>query len=325
MAHNGMRRCEQCGTNVPHKNWQQHIKGRHHQSIRFYGETGYDVKPIRLYQPDGTFEREVRPSKVPERIAGLARRGRELILASKHLVAHSGVALFQRACLGLSAEALCAALFRLEEHNDLRAPCPRLVVHDATVARVAAAAALVDNNVLGTSEICDVSLTVAAGQAHDAADEAALGAALTALAEALGRLRRGGQRVELHLGAALVERRCINLLVRQLERALLAATGLVALAVSASPGSWREADTARVEEAAWRGWRARELMVLRGTHGRGDSPFRVLPAAIVRHILELVACSCRARVSVSVVAAAQTAPPSVGGADMDAIAAMLVD
>ena len=267
--------------------------------MRYYGNAKHVVQHIRLLQPDGTLERHVPPHRVPDKMVAAARRGRELVVASKHLVAHAGVALYNDACLRVTPEHLCAALLRFEDLELLRQEC-RLVFTDATAAHVAATAALIQTNTLCAGrQLREVQLSMAVPLPGDAVAEPALGAALTALADALTHLRSGGQRVTLHLGVALRQRRCIELLVRALERSLLAATGMSQLTISASTGSsWRADDAARLVDAAKCGWRARELAVLHGTHAHGESHLRLLPAALVRTILDLAADGARPCVKV---------------------------
>ena len=285
-----MRRCEVCGTSVPATGWLQHTEGRKHNSMRFYGRDGHIVHNIRLYKPDGSIERELRPKHVPERVLSCARVARELVISSKQLVAHSGVALFERACARLTPELLCAVLLRMHELEELHGSSPRLHLREATIAHVAAAAALVESpKPLLDDEIRELSISVSSVVSNESAGEAALCASLTALAQALPKLRAGAQRVEIKLGIAVQLRRFAELLVRALERSLLAATGLCELKLSASHGHLRPGDVARLEEAARRGWADREMVVLRGTHGRGESPLRLLPPNLVRDILDLVA------------------------------------
>ena len=292
---------------MPESGWHQHCDGKRHNSLKFYGHPDRTVRTIRLRNSDGTLKREVRPCRVPEKIVVCARLAYERIVKSKLLVAHSGVALFDKACLLLTPEAMCA--FLLEQQDDASGALSRLHVERAEPAHVAAAAALIEANSLGTSQLHEVRISLPLP--FDASDsawhpaEAALAAALTALAESLPHLRAGRQAVELNLGPALRQRRCIQLLVRALESALLRSTGLASLRLSAAPGVLRADDAARLADAAKRGWRARALVVLLGTHSRGDSPLQRLTTDLVRHILDLAAASSRVRLVINGVAATQ--------------------
>ena len=90
-------------------------------------------------------------------------------------------------------------------------------------------------------------------------------------------------------------------LVHRLAASLAKATMLAQLDLRAAPGVLRSEDLARLQEAAARSWNARARAVLMGTHLRSsDSPFRLLPAALVRQVLDLVAEESRCHVAFAV-------------------------
>ena len=349
-----MRRCELCGTSVPVSGWQQHVHGRRHQSMRFYGQPDHLVLDLSLADPvQPQYPRptniRMRPVDVPERIVACARRARELVITSRVLVAHTGLALFDKACQYLSPECICTCLYQFDKQDAMHRERPLLRADvDLTdplstanpAATVAAAAALIACNSLSAGaprELHEIELLVRSPLAdleNDPVREAALAAALTAFAEALPHLRAGRQQVTMRL-PGVVQRRHVVLIVRALERALFASTGLSEL-ILLQAGILRDEDIARLSDASWRGWHARELCVLRGTHAHGDSPLRLLPEHIVRHILDLAAETCRVRLHIdlghggqqaqagaaSSAAAPQPVPPpaSHAGADLAFVA-----
>ena len=125
------------------------------------------------------------------------------------------------------------------------------------------------------------------------------------------------------------QRRCINLLVKSLERALRRSTGLVELHITTAAGTMREEDVTRLVTAAALGWRERQRTVLLGTHADCDSPLRRLPNAIVRQILEYAEGVGRANVVVRAEASAAPphppAPPhpAGGGHDLNFVAMLI--
>lgn len=314
--------------------------------MRFYGCEGHTVRQIRI--PGN--QKILMPHDVPERVVSRARRGRTLVIDSKHLVAHSGVALFKNACNYLATENLCGPLLELDSSQELRQPKPRLELAPslaspagacAAAASFAAAAALMESNTLGPVSIFDLCVNVTPSQPpnvhaavrRDQSQDAALAASLTALADSLAHMRTGGQRATFNLGEALCERRHVMLFLRGLERSLRATTGLALLELSAYPDTFREDDVARLNEAARLGWAERALVVLHGTSANGQSPLRLLPTALVRTILDMAANICRVSVTVSteplggVAALAAALPPAAlsphAGADLDFIAGLM--
>jgi hypothetical protein len=215
---------------------------------------------------------------------------------------------FEQTCSRFFApESLCAALVRLEESGAMQQSRPSLRFSNATAPHIAVAAAVVQRNPFGADAVRHLDLSVAD---TDPASELGVSAALTALATSLERLNAGGQRVTIRLGTALTQRRLVQLLVQRLGHSLRSATGLVLLSLEAAPGVLRAADEAVLRAAAQGGWQAREVAVLLGTHASSSSPLRLLPAALIRQILDLAAASGRTRLCVEHKSA--TAPPPAG-------------
>ena len=102
------QRCAHCDVFVPAGKMQQHVQGKRHLSMLWYGRDGHRVRDIELYNDDGTLERRFRPFDVPERTVEAVRRARAAVTAPI-LVAHSGMVLFDRVCKCFDPELLCAA------------------------------------------------------------------------------------------------------------------------------------------------------------------------------------------------------------------------
>ena len=315
------RTCPICHVKVQSNGWQQHANGQKHQSMRFFGrdDRGKNLRPIRLKWPDGSLEREVRPHQVPERLCSIARRAHELVVDSKLLVSHSGVALFNKACVWIHPEAICYYLLRLKERESslsqgLVPIAPSADFSYRHPGTVAAIAALVEANRAGTEReggLTKLELSTSEGQVvgGDAEHEAALGAALTALASALPNMRDGGQRVRLDISNHLTQRRHVMLFVKAMERSLQASTGISEVRLSAAEGVLHADDVLRLASASTAGWRAREWAVLLGTHNGGESPLKLLKTDLLRYILDLAAASSRVHVIINGVAATKPAAP----------------
>ena len=326
-----MRRCDLCSTTVPANAWIQHERGKRHTSFRFHGRGDMAVRHITLRNPDGSVEKSVRPHAVPERVVATARSAQDLI--GRELFAHSGHALLSSAQAFLSIEEVCAVLLRLDEGGTLRTARPVVCLAEADAAAAAAAAAILSRSAgEGRNELQELSLSVQSSRASiygGAAGEAALSAALACVGHALAVQRAGGLRVALRLGGALQQRRCVNLLVKSLERALRRSTGLVELHITTAAGTMREEDVTRLVTAAALGWRERQRTVLLGTHADCDSSLRRLPNAIVRQILEYAEGVGRANVVVRAEASAAPphppAPPhpAGGGHDLNFVAMLI--
>lgn len=301
------RACETCGCSVPEKTWYQHTRGKQHNSIRFYGERNWSVDDIIIRAAGGAIERRIRPHEVPDRLVACARRARELVL-SRELVKHSGLAMFQRSSQHFNPSYICSSLIGIEEHDALPAlqsSAPCVTINAANVPSVAALAALVERSSLGGAPALhslqvQLSQFLVTGSGPNQHTEAAMSAALCAFAEQLAVCRcSDGVRVELHIGNALQQRRHVAMLVQRLARSLRVASALASLTLTTSEGLLRTEDVEAMTKAACDNWRERELSVLMGTSARGASPFRLLPVALVWHVLSLVADACRTQLHVS--------------------------
>ena len=222
------------------------------------------------------------------------------------------------------------------------------------------AGAAASRSELTSVQVCPTPLphVIGASPSNNYIDELAMSAALAALAASLVRPRRYGLVVRLHLARALTLRHRIDLVIRHLCKALATAKSLSQLRLSLTSVDFRASDAEALIDAAQRGWRERQWAVLQGTHAARESPLRTLPSALVLHILELVAAEGRTRVVVECASGTyrsaelapapalesaalpapplQLAPPPLlpvpppvppaggGGADLDAIAAMLL-
>ena len=171
----------------------------------------------------------------------------------------------------------------------------------------------------------DLTLTCYQAEENDGAgapflesiDEMVLSAALAALAKALAgctparygrRVTSGGGaaahvslRVTLHLGSFMRRPLLNRLLMQRLCKSVSAATALSQLHITSAPGVITDEDRQKLLDASRTWWDERERAVLMGTHARSvASPFRLLPAALVRQVLDLVASHSRCDVRFTV-------------------------
>ena len=324
-----VRWCDTCECSVPENSWRQHERGKRHNTLRFYGANAHAntiVGNVVQRNAIGEVVRTLRPHEVSDAVATFFRRMREIALVD--LVAHTGVAHFDQALTSFRPEKMLPAVIGMvQKERDNRAagvPVERLetesIILDGYdkmstqanaslepdyVQAAIAAALVVHNNLTGSPAppLRQVGLNLYArtgmGHVHDLREEMVLSTALGAFARAIGGAqgKRSALRVALNMGGRLRERRLVALLVHRLAASLAKATMLAQLDLRAAPGVLRSEDLARLEEAAARSWHARERTVLMGTHVRSSgSPFRLLPAALVRQVLDLVAEESRCRV-----------------------------
>ena len=324
LAASHAQRCTHCDVFVPAGKMQQHVQGKRHLSMLWYGEDGHRVRDIELYHRDGTLERRFRPFDVPERTVKAVRRARAAVTAPI-LVAHSGMVLFDRVCKWFEPERLCVAEMRtqnqwhvLEDRNVLASPVP---------GTGASQLACIASRVHSSQIRCSINLRIM--RPADEIGQLALSFALHALADALG-ASNASHYVLLSLGEALSERRLVTQLVDGLRRAVSRNPEL-GLLLNATGGAWRAEDAETIHAAAVASRRARVVSLLLGSHARAgaDSPIRRLPLVLLRMIAEKAGLAGRLPVDISIDpgAAPAAAPPAAAhnpGADLAAIAALVV-
>ena len=250
LAASHAQRCAHCDVFVPAGKMQQHIQGKRHLSMLWYGRDGHRVRDIELHNDDGTLERRFRPFDVPERTVEAVRRARAAVTAPI-LVAHSGVVLFDRVCKYFEPERLCVAEMRtqnqwhvLEDRNVLASPVP---------GTGAGQLACIASRVHSSQTKCSINLSIV--RPVDEIGQLALSFALHALADALG-ASNASHYVLLSLGNALWERRLATQLIDGLRRAINRNPELE-LFFCASGGAWRAEDAQTLLDAAIASRRAR--------------------------------------------------------------------
>ena len=324
LAASHAQRCAHCDVFVPAGKMQQHIQGKRHLSMLWYGRDGHRVRDIELHNDDGTLERRFRPFDVPERTVEAVRRARAAVTAPI-LVAHSGVVLFDRVCKYFEPERLCVAEMRtqnqwhvLEDRNVLASPVP---------GTGAGQLACIASRVHSSQTKCSINLSIV--RPVDEIGQLALSFALHALADALG-ASNASHYVLLSLGNALWERRLATQLIDGLRRAINRNPELE-LFFCASGGAWRAEDAQTLLDAAIASRRARVGSLLLGSHARAgaSSPLSRLPLVLLRVIAEKAGLAGPLPVDVRIVAGAApaAAPPPAAhnpGADLAAIAALVV-
>ena len=116
--------------------------------------------------------------------------------------------------------------------------------------------------------------------------------------------------------------------MRALKTALLVATSLTHLQLTAHSCALLPRDADELQAAARRGWRRRALAFLMGSHPRlgAASCVALLPGALLQTVVELAEQEGACRLGVTLRAAAPppaAAGPSVFGDDLAAIASMV--
>ena len=239
---NIMKFCSVCACAVPDNASIPHERGRKHNALRFYGAANATVSPIVVRDELGRVTRTYRPWEVPDRVVSLARRARSLV--SPMLVAHSGVALFQRACDRFTPELCCSTLLRFDAEWLRPRQCSggaerrKLTLEYTDELGVLCIAALL--SALATSggstndHAFDVFLSIEpVSTSHDLpTKEVVLSAALASLAQALPCCPPGSRVTIRVFNDSLRQRRLLSLLIDSLSRGLRAATGLAALTLS---------------------------------------------------------------------------------------------
>ena len=235
---NIMKFCSVCACAVPDNASIPHERGRKHNALRFYGAANATVSPIVVRDELGRVTRTYRPWEVPDRVVSLARRARSLV--SPMLVAHSGVALFQRACDRFTPELCCSTLLRFDAEWLRPRQCSggaerrKLTLEYTDELGVLCIAALL--SALATSggstndHAFDVFLSIEpVSTSHDLpTKEVVLSAALASLAQALPCCPPGSRVTIRVFNDSLRHRRLLSLLIESLSRGLRAATGLAA-------------------------------------------------------------------------------------------------
>jgi hypothetical protein len=238
-----MKFCSICGCAVPDNASIPHERGRKHNALRFYDAANATVSSIVVRDELGRVTRTYRPWEVPDRVVSLARRARSLV--SPMLVAHSGVALFQRACDRFTPELCCSTLLRFDAEwlrpkqrggGAERRELTLEYTDELGVLCIAALISALATSVGSTDDLAPLSpLSVflsiePVSTSHDLpTKEVALSAALASLAQALP-CCPPGSRVTISLfNDSLRQRRLLSLFIESLSRGLRAATGLAAL------------------------------------------------------------------------------------------------
>jgi hypothetical protein len=238
-----MKFCSICGCAVPDNASIPHERGRKHNALRFYDAANATVSSIVVRDELGRVTRTYRPWEVPDRVVSLARRARSLV--SPMLVAHSGVALFQRACDRFTPELCCSTLLRFDAEwlrpkqrggGAERRELTLEYTDELGVLCIAALLSALPTSVGSTDDLAPLSpLSVflsiePVSTSHDLpTKEVALSAALASLAQALP-CCPPGSRVTISLfNDSLRQRRLLSLFIESLSRGLRAATGLAAL------------------------------------------------------------------------------------------------
>ena len=320
-----MRRCHACGVSVPEKSFLAHEKGKRHQWTRFYGDEEQGSRTVGPFRcADEVAPRCSRPvpaHDVPQRVADCVRHGREVAL--HQLSRQSSHADFGPARnKWFTPEALCPVmlLHSKDPLSMLRQP-QAAVALAPTPASVALGAALLERNSMAApglashaSEVTTLRISKPRQlrQAQPApepdpmadpswvyTDELALAAALTAVASALARPRRFGLSLHIEIPKHLLAlRHRIDIIARAFANALGRATGLSSFTLVLRSSDFRASDAEALVDAARHSWRAREWAVFQGTLPSRHCVLRVLPPALVQHILDLVAMAGRTRVRV---------------------------
>jgi hypothetical protein len=235
--------CSICGCAVPDNASIPHERGRKHNALRFYDAANATVSSIVVRDELGRVTRTYRPWEVPDRVVSLARRARSLV--SPMLVAHSGVALFQRACDRFTPELCCSTLLRFDAEwlrpkqrggGAERRELTLEYTDELGVLCIAALISALATSVGSTDDLAPLSpLSVflsiePVSTSHDLpTKEVVLSAALASLAQALP-CCPPGSRVTISLfNDSLRQRRLLSLFIESLSRGLRAATGLAAL------------------------------------------------------------------------------------------------
>jgi hypothetical protein len=238
-----MKFCSICGCAVPDNASIPHERGRKHNALRFYDAANATVSSIVVRDELGRVTRTYRPWEVPDRVVSLARRARSLV--SPMLVAHSGVALFQRACDRFTPELCCSTLLRFDAEwlrpkqrggGAERRELTLEYTDELGVLCIAALISALATSVGSTDDLAPLSpLSVflsiePVSTSHDLpTKEVVLSAALASLAQALP-CCPPGSRVTISLfNDSLRQRRLLSLFIESLSRGLRAATGLAAL------------------------------------------------------------------------------------------------
>eukprot|EP00900_Chrysochromulina_parva_P000188 jgi/Chrpa1/1016/Chrysochromulina_OHIO_Genome00012799-RA len=238
-----MKFCSICGCAVPDNASIPHERGRKHNALRFYDAANATVSSIVVRDELGRVTRTYRPWEVPDRVVSLARRARSLV--SPMLVAHSGVALFQRACDRFTPELCCSTLLRFDAEwlrpkqrggGAERRELTLEYTDELGVLCIAALLSALPTSVGSTDDLAPLSpLSVflsiePVSTSHDLpTKEVVLSAALASLAQALP-CCPPGSRVTISLfNDSLRQRRLLSLFIESLSRGLRAATGLAAL------------------------------------------------------------------------------------------------
>ena len=329
LARSEAQRCAHCDVFVPAGKMQQHVQGKRHLSMLWYGEDGHRVRDIELWR-DGTLERRFRPFDVPERTVEAVRRARAAVTAPI-LVAHSGVVLFDRVCKCFDPELLCVAEMRTQKRWKV-CPIGDRCYRTITEVRSPLEFACIANEIRSEQGPCSLVLPFSAiiANSDDEIGQLALSFALHALTDALG-AHREPHAVTLVIGSSLQERRLATQLVDGLRRVIDRNPALEMLFFSAAGGAWRAEDAATLLDAAVASRRARVVSLLLGSHARAgaDSPIRRLPLVLLRMIAEKAGLAGRLPVDISIdPGAAPAAAPAPAahnpGADLAAIAALVV-
>ena len=118
--------CEACSVSVPRNPGalKQHLEGKRHAAMRFYGDPTAAVRRIELRNPgpSQSLELALRPHEVSDAAAAATCEARALV--RKRLVVHTGVAYQNQAWALLTPEALCGGVLQLEAAISARAlPC----------------------------------------------------------------------------------------------------------------------------------------------------------------------------------------------------------
>ena len=264
LARSEAQRCAHCDVFVPAGKMQQHVQGKRHLSMLWYGEDGHRVRDIELYRLDGTLERRFRPFDVPERTVAAVRRARAAVTAPI-LVAHSGVVLFDRVCKCFDPELLCVAEMRTQKKWKARVIAGKSG-RGIDEVRSPLELACIANEVRSEQGPCSIICGIFPPDVSDEIGQLAFSFALHALTDALG-ARRESHAVVLIIGSALRERRLATQLIDGLRRAIDRNPAL-RLSLDASGSAWRAEDTAVLLDAAAASRRARVVSLLLGSHPR---------------------------------------------------------
>ena len=324
LAASHAQRCAHCDVFVPAGKMQQHVQGKRHLSMLWYGRDGHRVRDIELYRLDGTLERRFRPFDVPERTVEAVRRARAAVTAPI-LVAHSGVVLFDRVRRCFDPELLCVAEMRTQKEWEVIGTYR--CWHPLRTLQSPPELACIANQVRSGQGPC--SLNIVYIHDTDEIGQLALSFALHALTDALGASREAHEAL-LSIGEELRERRLATQLIDGLRRAIDRNPAL-ALTFIGYGGAWRAEDAQTLLDAAVASRRARVVSLLLGSHPRAGagSPLSRLPLVLIRMIAERarLAGPLPIQVTIDPGAAPAAAPPAAAhnpGADLAAIAALVV-